>query len=135
MVRPYAIGRMNNIRRVYSLRYQKRFRNAMGVAWVLIKQVVSSPGAVFFYLGLNAVYWLLLLRLKKLAMAVSKIFTLKRLSHYISKALDTRMKIVTNRYGGSTLDVDNDHDYEVVRHQFDHWLKLQKDMKPPQETP
>ena len=45
----------------------------------------------------------------------------------ISKLLKTRFAIAYTSFGGATLDVDNEHEYEVIKQRFSEWMNHQEE--------
>ena len=51
--------------------------------------------------------------------------SLARTERALSRLLDTRFRFVTTQLGGCAIDVDTEHEYDVVCERFDDWRAQQ----------
>ena len=130
MVRPRAIHGIQYIRKTYSIRYQKKLWNMVGVFFSLLGLALKIPGSLLMYPGLQMARVLENNGWHKTASLIRPFLKLTRLEHYFGKILGTRLKIVITSYGGSTIDVDNDQDYQAIRQRFKEWIDMQRALVP-----
>ena len=128
MIRPNNIQKSDYIRKTYALRYQKKLRNMLKMVVYLSEPFLKQPHVIFFYMGLQLVRILHSLGFSKMATSLSRRFSLVKLQTYLGKAVGARLKLVTTSYGGSTIDVDNETDFETVNLRFQEWTQMQKDI-------
>lgn len=133
MVRPSRMMGLKYIRRMYAMRYQKEWINIVKMFFNLVLVLMRSPRAILFYLGVQLVLPLRRLPWKKPAQLLEKRLQIPPLEKHISRILYTRFKIVVTPHGGSTIDVDNESDYQAIRRRFEEWVALQKALKLPRD--
>ncbi len=131
MVRHSRIMGLKYIRRMYAMRYQKEWINILKMLFNLMLVLMRSPTAIIFYTGLQLVLPLRRLSWRWPSRFLEKRLQLSGLEKHISKILRTRLKIVVTPYGGSTIDVDNEHDYQAIGERFEEWIAMQKELDPP----
>jgi CTP:molybdopterin cytidylyltransferase MocA len=128
MVRPAAIANIEYIRRMYAIRYQRRFINGLLLMWNLMR-ARTRPGGLLFYAGLRLSSRLRLWNRARLAARLERHLHMKTGEYHISKVLGARFKVAVTTFGGSAIDVDNDETYRAVCSRFEDWLALQHDAK------
>lgn len=125
MVRPNAIHSIDYIRRVYSMRYQKRFINALKLMFEVGTTVLGFRGLTYlafmrFSLMFRAWGW------NRLARLCERRLSRTKGEGGVSEVLSARFKTVVTSSGGSTVDVDNDRDYHTVCQRFEEWKTMLK---------
>jgi len=124
MVRPSAIHNIEYIRKVYSIRYQKKLKNIMELLFLLLGVTVKIPGVMGAYISLQLSRIFTTHGWTRGARFFSNRLSFRRLEYYMSYILKARLKMVTTTYGGSAIDVDNDHDYHAINTRFQEWSKM-----------
>lgn len=126
MVRPSMVKNLEYIRKTYAIRYQKKFWNMVKVLFSLLRLAVKIPSALGFYPAMHMARMLEVKGWHRSAAYLSSFLKLSQLESYINRILDTRIKIITTSYGGSTIDVDNENDYRAIQQRFDEWVQMQR---------
>ena len=123
LVRPNAVGQMDYIREIYSMRYQKKLINGLRLIGSLL----------FSGVGLTGIRYYLYMRgstsFRTRGWHWASTWCEKRLKReqgeaWVSKILGTRFKVVTTSFGGTTIDVDNENDYQTVCQRYAEWREL-----------
>ena len=130
MVRPAAIHSIDYIRKTYAIRYQKKLWNMLGVFFSLLGLAIKIPGSLLVYPGLQLARIWEAKGWHKAASLIRPFLKVERIEYYFGRILETRMKIITTSYGGSTIDVDNDRDYHAIRKRFQEWIEMQRALAP-----
>lgn len=124
IIKPFKLGYMQLIQSAYSIRKLKKWRNLFR----LLKLVITLPfglRSAWFIAKLQISAKLYKFGLNKWAKPIRKRCHIRKLEWFVSKFLQTRFKIVTTPFGGLSIDIDNEDDYELLKIHFDKWLSMQ----------
>ena len=131
--RPVAITQLEVFRRIYALRYQKKFINILQMAFQLLMLMGRSPSAVFFWAGMQLASVVRKWGAHGLARFLQKPLHIPFAERVISNILKARFRVVITHFGGAALDVDNDQDYRTARLRFQDWTAAQRNAPPPDQ--
>ncbi len=123
MARPAAIQHVDYIRRLYGMRYQKRFVNSLKLMLVLLHSPLGFRG--LFYMGrLSAAIQLRRKGWQRCARLLERTLSRTVGEWGVSQLLGGLFKTVVTDYGGTAIDVDNEADYRAVGARFEDWRRL-----------
>jgi len=128
MVRPFKILNRRHIQTMYDLRYQKDARNMLRLAWEILSKEEGGWGTLGYYLLMQLSLLFARLRLGFLRDLVSRRTPLDSVTGCISRLMKTRFSIAHTSFGGATLDIDCEHDYEIIQQRFPEWMSYQEQM-------
>ena len=124
-VRPARIVNRHYIEEMYRNRFQRELASIAPMAWRLL---TSERG------GLRVFYYFMLMHLAgvadrnglpRLADALRRFVPLARVEACCSDLLRASFRLVVTQAGGSAIDIDNEHDYDVAKLRFAEWSKAQ----------
>lgn len=127
MVRPFKILNRYYIQTMYDLRYQKEFGNMARLAWEILNKEEGGWGTLGNYLLMQLSLLFARLRLGFMRDFVRRRTPVDSVVECISKLLKTRFAIAHTSFGGATLDIDNEHEYEVIKQRFSEWMNHQEE--------
>jgi hypothetical protein len=125
LVRPARLGNRQGVEDMYEHRYQKQLGSVVGLAWKLL---ANEGGGlrIAAYFGLMHVALLLdRIGLRKLADLVRRPITFAKIDRACSSLLQTRFRLLVTEVGGCGVDIDNEHDLDVARRNFERWARGQ----------
>jgi len=126
LVRPARIGNRQGVEDMYEHRYQKQIGSVIGLA----SKLLASEGGglrIAAYFGLMHVALLLdRIGLRRLADLVRRPITFAKIDRACSSLLKTRVRLVVTEVGGCGVDIDNAHDLDVARRNFERWAHDQE---------
>ncbi len=125
LVKPGRLGNRHYIEDMYEHRHQKEFGNMLGLAWTLLRSEQGGLRILYTYAFMHlagiADRW----RWKGLADLLRRLVPLARIEELISGLLQTRFCFVITDVGGCAMDVDTEHEFDVIRARFSDWSKAQ----------
>ena len=124
--RPARIGNLYRIEEMYEFRHQKKFFNMAGLALKLFFSRVGGPRIFFFYLIMHLGGMVDRWGFRRLADFLRRGVNLARIEQTISGILGTRFRFLVTEAGGCGVDVDTEHEYDVVGTRFDELWAVQK---------
>lgn len=114
--RPFRIGNMGYLQRIYRARYQREFGNMARIAMDLLFKLGLKPMLVYLLLQCCVVFQSL--RLKRLLALARRLATEALVTQVANRMLDTRAAIVTTSIGGCAIDIDNERDYQTIQARY-----------------
>lgn len=127
VVRPFKILNRHYVQTMYDLRYQKEFGNILRLAWEILNREEGGWSAVGNYLLLQLALLFARLRLGILRDLVRRKTPIDSVLRCISQLMKTRFSIACTSIGGAALDIDNEHEYEVIEQRFTEWMSYQEE--------
>ena len=125
LARPARMGRRHLIEDMYEYRHQRRFWNMLALGWRVLA-VTRGGFAVLFFYGLMHLAGLAdRCGLRALADWIRTYVSLERTEKILARMLQTTFRFVTTEVGGCAIDVDDEHEYDVVRARFEEWSAAQ----------
>ncbi len=126
MLRPFKVINRHYVQTLYDVRYQKDFGNMARLAWVLLTREEGGWGTLGYFLLMQ-----LSLTLDRLALGSMRDLARRRtpvesVIGCISRLMKTRFTLAYTSLGGATLDIDSEHDYEVIEQRFSEWMSYQE---------
>jgi GTP:adenosylcobinamide-phosphate guanylyltransferase len=126
MVRPFKIINRHYLQIMYDFRYQKEFWNITRLAWEILNKEEGGWGTLGNYLLMQ-----LSLSSDRLGLSFLKDYFRNRthidsVINCIAKLIRTRFNIAFTSLGGATLDIDCEHDYNVIQGRFTEWMDYQR---------
>ncbi len=128
MVRPFKVENRRYIQTMYDLRYQKEFGNAVSLAWEILNKKSGGWGILGNYLLMQLSLIFSRRGLGFLSDSVRDRTSLDSINACISKLLKTRFTVARTSFGGATLDIDCESDYEVIQRRFSEWMSYQEQL-------
>lgn len=127
MVRPFKVINRHHIQIMYDLRYQKDFGNMARLAWEILSKEEGGWGTMGYYLLMQLSLSFDRLGLGFLRDMVRRRTPLDSVLGCIGRLMKTRFTVAHTSYGGATLDIDCEEDYEVIRQRFFDWMSYQEE--------
>jgi len=130
MVRPFKIENRRYIQTMYDLEraHQKELGNAVSLAWEILNKKSGGWGILGNYLLMQLSLIFSRLGLGFLSDSVRDRTSLDSINACISKLLKTRFTVARTSFGGATLDIDCESDYEVIQQRFSEWMSYQEQL-------
>ena len=125
LVRPGRIGNRRYIEEMYEHRYQKQFTNIVSLAWTLLRSEQGGLKIMVFYCLLQLASIANRLGWGRVADFARRFVALSRVENACSSLLRTRFRCVVTEVGGSAVDIDNEHDYDVSVARYEEWMEAQ----------
>jgi len=127
LIRPARIGSRHYVEDLYEHRHQKEFGQIVGLAWRLLRNE-RGGFVVLWYYGLMHLAGILdRWGWRGLSDVVRRWIPIARIERGCGSLLQASYHFVPTEAGGCAIDVDNDHDYDVVRLRYEDWSKSQRD--------
>ncbi len=125
LVKPFRVGHRQQIQRIYNARYQKEWRNFIKCFWHITTSNKTSLRPLWAFLALHAARTITRKGWQSNRFLQPFFLDLPMVASATSQLLRTRISAVLTRYGGCSLDVDNEEHYQAVCSNFHLWLKHQ----------
>ncbi len=126
MVRPFKILNRHYVQTMYDLRYQKEFGNTVRLAWEILNKEEGGWGTLGNYLLMQCSLLFSRLHLNVIRDFFRNRTYIDSVQRCISQLMKTRFSIAFTTLGGATLDIDGEHDYEVINQRFFEWMDYQE---------
>jgi hypothetical protein len=124
-VRPLRFGNRKYIQDVYENRYQKEIGNTVRLGWRILRREYRHLWVLFYYALMHVAAMLDWKGYRGAADRVRSWIPMARVERGISGLLQTRFRTQITALGGAALDVDNDHDLDVVDKMLFPWKERQ----------
>lgn len=127
LARPARIVNRTYIEEMYEHRYQKQFGNIVSLAWRLLRKEEGGLRILRYYAlihlsGLaNRWGW------TRIADRLRGRIPLERVAETVGGLLRADFHFVVTEVGGSAVDIDNEHDYDVARVRYEQWSTQQRE--------
>ncbi|MBI5815838.1 MAG: nucleotidyltransferase family protein [Nitrospinae bacterium] len=127
IARPFAFQNRGAIQKMYNVRYQKNLRNIAR----MLKDLWAIRGVrprLWIYIVMQVSMMLSLAGFSGLAAKASSLVSMDDVAGGVGAILGLRAGLVVTGHGGSAVDIDNDHDYDVMQAMYDEWTAAGKNM-------
>jgi hypothetical protein len=125
LVKPNWVGNKELIQEGFGVRKMKEWRNIIAVVFKLLKQKKRYQTVkLAVLLQITAV--LKRNGYRKTAEFFRRHTRGEQLERTLNRLFMTRCKLIVSPYGGVSLDVDSESDYEILKDNQDFWLDVQK---------
>ncbi len=126
MVRPLKVINRHYLQLMYDFRYQKEFWNILQLAWEILNKEEGGWGTLGNFLLMQ-----FSLTSDRFGLGFLREFFRNRtriesVTNCIAKLIKTRFNIAFTSLGGATLDIDCEHDYQVIQERFSEWMDYQR---------
>jgi hypothetical protein len=125
LVKPARLGNRHYVEDMYEHRHQKEFGHIAKLGWTLVRSEQGGLRVLGFYLLMhlagiaNRNGW------RHLADWLRRLIPIGHIEAACSQLLRTRFRFVVTDVGGSAVDIDNEHDYDVARVLYADWARAQ----------
>ncbi|MCG8589055.1 MAG: NTP transferase domain-containing protein [Proteobacteria bacterium] len=126
LARPARIGNRHYIEEMYEHRHQRQLGNMLALAWRILRSEQGGLMALFLYGLMHAAGVADRLGMRRAADWIGNRVPLSVVERVVGRLLRTRFRFVFTEAGGSALDIDTEHDYDVARMRFREWLVAQR---------
>ncbi len=123
LARPARVANRYAIEEMYENRFQRELGSVASLAWRLLRR--GGLTVLLYYALMHLAGATDRLGLPRLADWLRRWIPIARIERGISKLLGTSFRFVVTDLGGSAVDVDNEHDYDVSKRRYDEWIKAQ----------
>ncbi len=123
LVRPARVANRYVIEDMYENRFQREWGSVAILAWRLLWR--GGLTMLMYYALMHVAGVTDRLGLPRLADWLRRWIPIARIERGIGKLLGTSFRFVVTDLGGSAVDVDNEHDYDVSKRRYDEWIKAQ----------
>lgn len=124
LVTPFRVKHVSHIQAVYDHRHQKQFFNVIGLLIELIRKHSSLKG-ILIYLFLRSALFFDMVHLTFMIQLVRRFLHLNSLERELGYILGCRFRVVSTPYGGATLDIDQEEDFDIIEQMYDDWIRHQ----------
>jgi GTP:adenosylcobinamide-phosphate guanylyltransferase len=131
-VRPLRLGNRRYIQDVYENRYQREIGNMIRLGARILWREYRHLWVLLYYALMHLAAMLDWRGYRRLADRLRSWIPMDRIERGISGLLQTRFRTVVTAFGGAALDVDNDHDLDVVDKMLFPWKERQARLARPQ---
>ncbi|MBI4641169.1 MAG: NTP transferase domain-containing protein [Candidatus Tectomicrobia bacterium] len=125
LVKVLRVANREYIQKMYDSRYQKEWKNILKLGWEILRVQQGGIGLLKNFLSLHMANLMSRFRLEHVEPFSRVFISLPEVEATISKVLATRFTTVNTSYGGATLDIDNEEQYEIIKENFEVWREYQ----------
>ncbi|MEZ4219129.1 MAG: NTP transferase domain-containing protein [Myxococcota bacterium] len=118
LAKPARILNRHYVQDMYEHRKQRELGAMIGLAWRLLTSEEGGGSIAFFFLLIVIGGWLDRHRLRRAADAVRSVVSIARVERAIARLMRTDVRLVVAETGGCAIDVDTEHEYDVIRAQY-----------------
>jgi GTP:adenosylcobinamide-phosphate guanylyltransferase len=126
LVKPARIGNRHYIEDMYRNRFQRELGSVLALAWRLLRSERGGLTLLYYYGLMHMAGVLDRSGRRRLADALRRFVPLARIEKACGDLLRTHFRFVVTQAGGSAIDIDNEHDYDVAKLRYTEWCKLQE---------
>jgi hypothetical protein len=112
---------------MYEHRHQREFGQIVGLAWRLVRSEQGGWAVLFYYALMHLAGIANRAGLRRLADRLRRFIRISRVEAGCSSLLRAKYRFVVTDVGGCAVDIDNEHDYDVVSQRYDTWRKAQRE--------
>jgi len=125
LVKVLRVANREYIQKMYDYRYQREWKNILKLSWELLRLEKRGSRLLKNFLSLHLASLISKFRLEHVRL-LSRFYTsLPEVEATLSKILATRFTTVNTSYGGATLDIDTEEQYEIIKENFELWREYQ----------
>ena len=125
LVRPAQIVNRHYIEEMYRNRFQRELGSIVAMAWRLLTSERGGLRVFFYYVLMHFAGVADRRGFKRLADALRRFAPAARIEACCSDLLRASVRFVVTQAGGTAIDIDNEHDYDVAKLRFAEWSKAQ----------
>lgn len=122
---PGRFGNLHYVESMYEHRHQREWGDMLGLAWELLRSRQGGLVVAFFFALMHLAGLADRWGLRRIANSLRRGVTLGRTERALGRLLATRFRFVTTQLGGCAIDVDTEHEYDVVCQRFSEWRAQQ----------
>ncbi|MBN2053488.1 NTP transferase domain-containing protein [bacterium] len=124
LIRPKKIGNVLIIQQGFNIRKLKEWRNVMKLMTILYK-VQGGLRSVWYVALFQAATVLSRHGWERMARQVRRFLPLYKVEALATRILQADFTCIRSPYGGISLDIDNQNDYDIIIEHFDVWMAHQ----------
>lgn len=125
LVKPARIGNRPTIEQMYEQRHQKELGSILALAWRLLRNERGGLASLYYYVLMHLTGFFDRHGWTWLADFVRRGIGLARVEKGCSDLLRTDFRFVVTDVGGCAVDIDNEHDWEMVLRCYPEWSRAQ----------
>jgi hypothetical protein len=125
LVKPARILNRHYIEEMYRHRFQRELGSIAGLAWRLLTSERGGLALLYYYLLMHTAGILDRRGHTRSADVLRRWIPMARIESGCSDLLRASFRFVVTEAGGSAIDIDNEHDYDVAKRRFAEWRKAQ----------
>jgi GTP:adenosylcobinamide-phosphate guanylyltransferase len=126
LARPARMGMRQLIEDMYEHRHQRQFWNMLAVGWRVLAVTRGGFSVLLLYGLMHLAGFVDRWGLRSVADWLRIPVTLERTEKIVARLLQTTFQFVITEAGGCAIDVDDEHEYDVVRARFEEWREAQE---------
>jgi GTP:adenosylcobinamide-phosphate guanylyltransferase len=131
MIRVLRVFNRQLIQKMYQFRYQQRWKNILQLGRELLREPEVTPRVVFKFVLLHLCRLLDRLAwrpLAKVQLFLRRFLVKEVMQEDLSRILKSRFGSAVTSFGGAALDVDNERDFQVIKHRYRDWMDYQESL-------
>jgi hypothetical protein len=125
LVKPGRIVNRHYVEEMYRNRFQREIGSILGMAWRLFTSERGGLTILYYYFLMHCAGVLDRRGHRRLADALRRFIPIARIEAGCSHLLRASFRFVVTEAGGSAIDIDNEHDFDVAKLRYAEWSKLQ----------
>ncbi len=127
LIKPARVHKRHYIQTMYQYRYQRNIKNVLQFGTELFLE--DTHNGYRFYVCLLLSLMFARMKMGFLVDWVRRYVPKAGIERWVSNGLDTRFTGLVTPFPGSTLDIDNNRDFEVIKLQFENWKQYLKNLE------
>jgi GTP:adenosylcobinamide-phosphate guanylyltransferase len=125
LVKPGRIVNRHYVEEMYRNRFQREISSIVGMAWRLFTSERGGLTILYYYFLMHCAGVLDRRGWRRLADALRRFIPIARIEAGCSHLLRASFRFVITEAGGSAIDIDNEHDFDMAKLRYAEWSKLQ----------
>jgi hypothetical protein len=125
LVKPGRIVNRHYVEEMYRNRFQREIGSIVSMAWRLFTSERGGLTILYYYFLMHCAGVLDRRGWRRLADALRCFIPIARIEAGCSHLLRASFRFVVTEAGGSAIDIDNEHDFDVAKLRYAEWSKLQ----------
>jgi GTP:adenosylcobinamide-phosphate guanylyltransferase len=125
LVRPARVANRYAIEEMYENRFQREWTSVIGLAWRLVRR--GGLVVLAYYLLMHLAGIMDRRGMPTAADGLRRFIRIARIERGVSGLLGCSFRFVTTDIGGSAVDVDNEHDFDIAKQRYEEWIKDQRE--------
>jgi hypothetical protein len=110
---------------MYENRFQREWTSVIGLAWRLVRR--GGLVVLAYYLLMHLAGIMDRRGMPTAADGLRRFIRIARIERGVSGLLGCSFRFVTTDIGGSAVDVDNEHDFDIAKQRYEEWIKDQRE--------
>lgn len=125
LIRPAQVVNRHYIEEMYRNRFQREISSIVAMAWRLLRSERGGLRVLFYYVLMHFAGVADRRGLTGIADALRRFAPLAKIEACCSDLMRSSVRFVVTQAGGSAIDIDNEHDYDVAKLRYADWSKAQ----------